>query len=112
MIIYRGWGFLALICYVASAVVIGSVLNWGFGIDFLATKQWWPLHVIFFAGALLTYAVGWFLNRDLLEETVYEKTGPVIVLKPRHTLYFVRMEYWGPIILAIYIVAFVVYQLR
>ncbi|SRR6266498_4992574 len=112
MIIYSGWGFLALICYVASAVLVGSILNWGFGIDFLATAQWWPLHSIFLFGGIATFAVGRLLNRELLEEIVYEKTGPVTVLKPRHTLYFIRMEYWGPIILAIYIISIAAYQLK
>ncbi len=53
-------------------------------------------------GAILTFVVGSLLNRKMLEETTFEKSGPVRVLRPRHTLYYIRMEYWGPIVLIIY----------
>jgi len=112
MIVYRGLGFLALICYVGAGVLIASLLNWGFGIDILMTKAWWPLHLTFVFGAAVTFIVGFYLNRQPVEEMIYEKSGPVSVLKPRHTLYFIRMEYWGPIILAIYLFACFGYQFK
>jgi hypothetical protein len=112
MIIYRGLGFLALICYVATAVVIASVLNWGFGLDVLVTPSWWPLHLTLFAGAVATFGVGLLLNREPVEETIYERTGPKTVSSAPHTLYYVRMEYWGPIIFVVYVVASIVYQLK
>src|SRR6266404_3723172 len=82
------------------------------GIDLLATEAWWPLHSAFLLGAIVTFALGRYLNRNPAEETIYEKTGPVTVLRPRHTLYFIRMEYWGLIILAIYVVAVAKHQLK
>jgi hypothetical protein len=112
MIFYRGLGFLALFFFVATAVVVGYILNLGFGIDLLATEAWWPLHSAFLLGAIVTFALGRYLNRNPAEETIYEKTGPVTVLRPRHTLYFIRMEYWGLIILAIYVVAVAKHQLK
>jgi membrane protein YqaA with SNARE-associated domain len=112
MIFYRGLGFLALFFFVATGVLVGYILNWVFGIDLLATKAWWPLHCAFLLGAIVTFALGRYLNRNLDEETIYEKTGPVKVLRPRHTLYFIRMEYWGLIILAIYLIAVAAHQLR
>ena len=112
MIFYSGLGFLALICPVACMVLVGSILNWGFGIDLLKTNAWWPLHSVFLLGALVTFALGRYLNRNQATETHYEKTGQVQVLKPRHTLYFIRMEYWGPIILIAYVVLVAVYQFK
>lgn len=102
MIVYRGLGYLVFVFFVAPLVVIGSILNYGFGIDVLRTASWWPLHSMVILGAVLTSGFGWHLNRKMMEETIYEKTGPVRVLRPRHTLYYIRMEYWGPIILVIY----------
>ncbi|HEU4508373.1 MAG TPA: hypothetical protein VFR78_09065 [Pyrinomonadaceae bacterium] len=57
---------------------------------------------------MLTFVLGRYFNRNMIEDTIYEKTGPVKVLRPRHTLYSIRMEYWAPIMLAVYF-AFVVY---
>jgi hypothetical protein len=104
MIAYTGLGYLALALFIAPLVVFGSILNWGFGIDVLGTSSLLPLHSLMVLGAVLTFVVGSRANRNMVEETIYEKTGPVRVLGPRHTLYWIRMEYWGPILLAIYFV--------
>ena len=102
MIVYRGLGYLVFVFFVAPLIVFGSILNYGFGIDVLRHPSWWPLHSMMIAGAILTAGVGRYLNRTMFEETIFERSGPVTVLRPRHTLYYIRMEYWGPIILAIY----------
>lgn len=98
----RGLGYLAPLIFLALLLIVGSILNWGFGIDILKTRSWWPMHSIVLLGAILTFLIGRRLNRTPLEETIYEKAGPVTVLKTRHTLYFIPMEYWGPIILVLY----------
>ena len=109
MISYSGLGYLTLAFFIAPFIVIGSILNWGFGVDVLTIRSRWPLHSLMILGAVLTFALGWYFNRKMIEETIYEKTGPVRVLRPRHTLYWIRMEYWGPIMLAFYF-AFVTYR--
>jgi hypothetical protein len=48
--------------------------------------------------------VGRYFNRTMDEETVYEESARVKMFRPRHTFYYVRMEYWGPIALAVYFV--------
>ena len=102
MILYTGLGFLVVVFFLAPLVVIGGLLFYAFGIDFLRSSSWWPLHSLMIMGAILTFVVGSLLNRKMLEETTYEKSGPVTVLRPRHTLYYIRMEYWGPIVLVVY----------
>ena len=102
MIFYTGLGYLALVLFIAPLVVIGAIMNYGFGIDVLRTSSWFPLHSLIVLGAVLTFVIGWRANRNMIEETTYEKTGPVRVLRPPHTLYWIRMEYWGLIALVIY----------
>ena len=102
MIFYTGLGFLVFVFFIAPLVVIGAILFYGFGIDVLRSPSWWPLHSLIILGAILTFVVGSLLNRKMLEETTFEKSGPVRVLRAPHTLYYIRMEYWGPILLAIY----------
>ena len=102
MISYTGLGYLVLVLIIAPLVVFGAILNWGFGIDVLRTSSWLPLHSLIVLGAVLIFVIGLRANRNMVEETTYEKTGPVRVLRPRHTLYGIRMEYWGPISLVIY----------
>lgn len=102
VIFYRGLGYLVFVFFAAPLILIGSLLFYGFGLDVLRHPSWWPLHSLIILGGVLTSGVGWALNRKMLEETIYEKSGPVTVLRPRHTLYYIRMEYWGPIVLVIY----------
>lgn len=102
MIFYTGAGYLVLFLFVAPIILVGGLLYYGFGIDVLRADSWWPLHSLMIMGALLTFAIGSYLNRKMVKEITYEKSGPVTTMKPRHTLYAIRMEYWGPITLVLY----------
>src|SRR4030095_10390183 len=104
MIFYTGHGYLPLICFVAPIVVVGGILYYGFGIDVLRTNSWWPLHSLMIMGAILTFTIGSYFNRKMVEEVIYEKSGPITTMKTRHTLYAIRVEYWGPITLVLYFV--------
>ncbi|HEX5834273.1 MAG TPA: hypothetical protein VFY34_10490 [Pyrinomonadaceae bacterium] len=102
MIIYSGQGYLVLALFILPLIVFGVLLNWAFGIDVLRTTSWLPLHTLMVMGAILIFVVGRYLNRNMVEDTVYEDSARVKIFRPRHTLYYVRMEYWAPIALAIY----------
>jgi len=112
MIFYTGAGYLVFILFVAPLIVLGWILYKYFGIDVLRASSWWPLHSLMILGAILTSVVGWLGNRKMIEEVIHEKTGPVSLFKPRHTLYWIRMEYWGPIALTIYFVLAAVRHFR
>lgn len=102
MIIYSGCGFLAPVLFFAPLIIVGTLLDWAFGIDVLRSPSWLPLHSVMLLGAMSIFLVGRYLNRTMVEETVYEESARVKVFRPRHTLYYLRMEYWAPIALAIY----------
>jgi hypothetical protein len=102
MIFYTGLGYLVIVLFFVPLIVLGWILNKYFGIDVLRASSWVPLHSLMILGAILIMVVGWLGNRKMVEEVIYEKSGPVSLFKPRHTLYWIRMEYWGPIALIIY----------
>jgi hypothetical protein len=104
MIFYTGIGYLVGIIFIAPLAIFGSILNFGFGIDPLSTTSWWPLHALMFLGAVVTFVVGSYANRTKVQETTYEKSGPVRMSRTKHTLYWIPIEYWGPIILAVYFI--------
>jgi hypothetical protein len=104
MVFYTGLGYLVLPLFIAPLIVLGTLFDKGLGFDILRTSSWLPLHLLMILGALLVTLVGWLGNRKMVQEVIYEKSGPVTLLKPRHTLYWIRMEYWGPISLLIYFV--------
>lgn len=102
MIIYSGQGYLVPVLFFVPLIVVGTLLDKGFEIDVLRSTSWLPLHSMMILGAILIFVVGRYLNRNMVEETVYEKSARVKTFRPRHTLYYLRMEYWAPIALAVY----------
>lgn len=102
MIFYTGQGYLIPVLLVVPLIVVGSILYYGFGFDVLRTPSPWPLHSLIVFGAVLVFVTGRYLNRQKVQEVTYEKSGPVTVLRPRHTLYWIPMEYWSAITLVVY----------
>ncbi len=102
MIFYTGQGYLIPLLLIAPFIVISAILYYGFGFDVLRTSSWWPLHSMIVLGAILIFVTGRRLNRQKVQEITYEKTGPVTLLRPRHTLYSIPMEYWSAITLVVY----------
>lgn len=112
LIVYRGLGYLVPVFFVAPLVIIGSLLDVWFDVDVLRSTSWLPLHSLMLLGALLTFGVGRYVNRKPGEETIYEKSGPLRKFFPRHTLYYIRMEYWAPIVLVIYFALVAYHSIR
>ena len=104
MIFYTGWGFLVPIIFMGPFLVIAWLLYKALDFDVLRATSWWPLHSLMVLGAICVFVAGWLANRNKVKDVTYEKSGPVTVLKPRHTLYWIPMEYWGPIVLVLYFV--------
>ena len=103
MIFYSGRGHLVIILFFVPLLVFGMFLLPRYGINVFTAKSWLPLHSLMVLGAILIIVVGRFANRKkAISDVIYEKTGPEVVLKPPHTLYWIPMEYWGPILLVIY----------
>lgn len=105
MIFYSGRGHLVVILFFVPLLVLGTLLYTLYGINVFTAESWLPLHSLMISGAILVMMVGWLANRKkVVDEVTYEKSGPVIVLTSPHTFYWIRMEYWGPILLVIYFV--------
>lgn len=90
MIIWQGFGFLgALIpigCYVLSAFLVRAVA----GADYLTVHSW-PGAFGTLVGAGLVWLIGEKLNgpgRSLLDP----QTGQTVVLRKRHTLFFIPLQ--------------------
>lgn len=104
MYVYTGLGWLVPFLFIAPFLVIGMFLSKIAGFDVLdRAAPSWPLHTLIVMGALLTSVVGWWVNRRKIEEVTYEKSGPLITYRTRHTFYSIPMQFWGLIGLAIYL---------
>ena len=100
MIIFSGFGFLvpiiALAVYVAVQWLTDQVLGAGF-----YTGHAVPKFAAAIISAVLLFAFGLFLKRRGTRVVIDKATGEELVLRSRHTLFFVPMEYWGGVILVL-----------
>jgi hypothetical protein len=49
---------------------------------------------------LASGALGWWLRKRPARIVIDKATGKEIALRPRHSLFFIPMFYWGPIFIA------------
>jgi hypothetical protein len=94
VIIWTGWGtvvigigFLALML----GALVSNVL--GLGRD--------AMPIVGFAflvpAGVVTWYVGKRMNRNADRELVDPKTGQMVIVRNAHSLFFIRVEWWGPI---------------
>jgi hypothetical protein len=93
MIFWKGYGFLVLVI----AVIIGAILSLIFGKIGSSEDMGAAIGAIISAGVI--WIVGNKFNAPTKDRIVIDKlTGKEVVLKPNHSLFFIRMQYWAFII--------------
>src|SRR6478752_1735570 len=93
MIIWKGFGILALII----AVAIGAFVSFIFG------KMGSSEDLGAAVGALISAGIIWVVGNKLNAPEksrvfVDKQSGREIVVKPNHSLFFIRMQYWAFIV--------------
>ncbi|GJD95871.1 hypothetical protein [Methylobacterium iners] len=98
MIIWSGWG--ALTALIAGAALFGSIL-----LDPALARLGVPtptgVVLVWVAAAVLNWILGTRLNNRPGRELVDPRTGQVVVLRPRHTLFWIPMQYYSVLLLLI-----------
>lgn len=103
MIIWRGWGIVVVGIALLAALAAGAVA------EALNTESTTTLLGIFLIPAgILTWFVGKRMNRDSERTLVDPKTGEPVVIRNDHSLFFVRVEWWGPIMVVAGIISAIV----
>ena len=87
MIIWSGLGFLPVVVLFASVFLFSLVL---------------PEHLFdvgLILGFLITAAFSWLMGKRLNEvegrTVIDKKTGEEVTIKPNHSLFWIKMEYWA-----------------
>ncbi|WP_407529192.1 hypothetical protein [Methylobacterium oryzisoli] len=102
MIIWSGWGAL-------TALIMGAALVAGVLVDPALARIGLPtptgVVVVWVAAAVLNWVVGTRLNNRPGRELVDPRTGQVVILRGRHTLFWIPMQYYSVLILLLGAVA-------
>lgn len=99
MIIFQGFGFLVLFVPIAFYAAVVSVCRSSFGVSYTNTHAW-PGAL----GTALGAALLWFLAEKLKSPgrvLVDPATGQQVILRKKHSFFFIPLAYWGYIMFAI-----------
>lgn len=108
MIVWRGWGILVLVLAAVPVALVQLVAGWVMGPDGAARQSDWLAPLGLALSAPLIWWVGRALNRRPARVLVDRETGQEVALRPNHSLFFIRMEYWAVIVALGALVALVV----
>ncbi len=100
MIIWSGFGFLVVVFAFACSLTMNVFTNALFGSGYYQTHAW-PLALAIAIAGALTWLVGNALNRRQGRVMIEKATGREVLLRRNHSLFFIRMHYWGPILIAL-----------
>jgi len=101
LIIWRGAGAIVLLFGIISALLMNVVTSLVFNQDnYFADHAWAQGFSLWIAGAV-SWFTGRYLNSRPGKVLIDKATGQEVTLKPNHSLFFIKIEYWGPILFVI-----------
>ena len=112
VIIWQGLGFLVAVIVFGCSLAANLILNATVG-DGYYDHHDWPFAV----SLIFSAAICWFLGNHLRKRSdriaIDKKTGnEFVVNQSRHTLFFIPMHFWSPILLLIALILFGIEFLR
>ena len=104
MIIWKGRGFLVAVIAFACLLASEFLTERYFADDRYYQQHGWPKLAAFFLAGFIVWVIT-ILWKDAPGRVVVDKqTGTELVLKKSHSLFFIPMKYWAPILFALGIV--------
>lgn len=101
MIIWSGLGFLVAVIVFGFSLMANLISDSISGNEIYWKTHQWPLAVSLLCSSLACWFLGNFLRNRKAKVLIDKETGEEVVLKPSHSLFFVPMPYWGPILLVV-----------
>jgi ATP/ADP translocase len=104
MIIWSGLGFLVAAITFLLLLIAEYVTESLFRDEAYYQAHGWPKLLAFFLAAMVIWPLGKYLNSKQGKIMIEKETGKEVLIKPKHSLFLIPMEYWGPILLALGII--------
>ncbi|HEY9288265.1 MAG TPA: hypothetical protein VIT43_09615 [Candidatus Dormibacteraeota bacterium] len=101
--VWTGWGVLVLL-YGLAGLFVGSVIG---NVAGLGHRQLITIGIAEIVAAVALWFTGVRLNGQPGRQLVDPKTGQNVVLRRRHTLFWIPMQYWAPVLALIGVIVIV-----
>lgn len=107
MIIWTGRGFLVAVIVFLLSLGAEFGVESASGNDNYYQIHAWPLALALFTSGVISWLLGNRFNSEKGRVVIDKETGQEIVIGgPDHTLFFIKMQYWGPILMLIAVSVF------
>src|ERR1700761_5186834 len=111
-IIWSGKGYLVFVIIFCCSLIGNLVSNAVGGSNYYEHHKW-PLAVMLVVSALICWLLGDYLRKRSDQVVIDKKTGREFVInQSHHTLFWIPMHWWGPILLVIALILFAIEFLR
>src|SRR4030095_5514563 len=104
MIIWSGLGFLVAVITFLLLLISEYLTESLFRDETYYQSHGWPKMLAFVLAATVIWPLGTYLKRTQGKVMIEKATGKEVVIKPNHTFFFIPMEYWSPILVALGII--------
>jgi len=101
MIIWKGWGLLVVAVVVACVFLGDFVIKLVTGDSAYVDAHQWTIAVKAIPAGIVLWFLGRYLANRKARTVVDVETGETIVLRQEHSLMFLKMHWWGPILVLV-----------
>ena len=108
MIIWSGWGFLVAVIVFGASLTMEIVTEAVAGDDRLYQTQAWPLALALALSGVIIWIVGKYLHARGARVVIDKVTGRELTIGGQHRFFFIPMHYWGPVLIALAVLPFIV----
>lgn len=105
MLIWRGYGFTVPLITFFVCFLLQYSLDAMFYKGYYTLSKW-PISVALFIAATVVWFLGKSLNKNTERILLDPKTGQEVKIVNTHSLFWIRVEYWAPILVVFGIINF------
>lgn len=105
---YLVWlGFLVAIIVIINTLLGKAIFGSITGDATYFQDHSWPMAVMFIISGVMSWYLGKYINKPDGKVYIDTETGEKVMFNKKHSLFFIKMEYWGPILGVIAIVTLI-----
>lgn len=100
MIVWKGWGIMALIIPLLCSLAVGTALDAYHGENFYQSSVW-AMPAVLAVSALFVYLFGARVNNKPGRLLIDPENNERVELKQIHSMFWIPLQYWSVIIVVI-----------
>ena len=96
MIIWKGWGLMALLIPLLSTLFVGMTVDSIYGVHFYRSNDW-AMPLVLVLSSIIVFYLGCKLNNKPGKIVIDIETNEQMELKHTHSMFWIPLQYWGVI---------------